>query len=347
MSADPRQGQQQMFAWIAGFGDQLRAGAGLPGLDAVTPPAQRPRQIVACGMGGSAQAAGLLADGWPQLPAPVLVHRDYGLPSWADAGTLVIASSYSGGTAETLDAVAAARERGCPVVAITSGGALGERARADGFPAVIVPGGQPPRTALGYSLAALLHVLHRAGLLPDPGADLDAAAAAVEAGRLAVDAQGAAAGEAAARDLAVDLAGRFTVVFTSGAGAHGAGRRLLAQLQENAKAPGHVAPFPELDHNEIVGWNLTPAQRDGFALVVLRGDETDSDALRVDTTLDLLREQFAVVRQFHAAGQGHLTRLLGLLALADLTSAHVAVRAGVDPVPIARIDALKERLAGR
>jgi glucose/mannose-6-phosphate isomerase len=347
VSTDVTQGQQRMFAWIAGFGDQLRAGAGLPALDAVTPPAERPRQILACGMGGSAQAAGLLADGWPGLPAPVLVHRDYGLPSWADTGTLVIASSYSGGTAETLDAVAAARQRGCPVVAITSGGALAQRAADEGFPAVLVPGGQPPRTALGYSMSALLHVLHRSGLLPDPTGDLAAAAAAIEGGGLATTTDGAQAGAVAAEALAADLAGRFTVVFTSGAGAHGAGRRLLAQLQENAKAPGHVAPFPELDHNEIVGWNLTPARRDGFALVVLRGDETDSDALRVDTTLDLLREQFAVTRQFQAAGEGHLTRLVGLIALADLTSAHVAVRTGVDPVPIARIDALKERLAGR
>jgi glucose/mannose-6-phosphate isomerase len=303
-------------------------------------------------MGGSAMAGSLVADGWPPLALPVLVHRDEGLPDWVGPDTLVVAASYSGDTAETLAAVAAARRRGCPLVAITSGGGLRGLAAGGtggaGFPAVIMPGGQPPRTALGASLGALLHVLHRLGLTPDPGPAIVAAAAQLRRDQLVADRDGQVLGDVAARDLAKGLAGRFTVIYTSGRDAHGAGRRLLAQLNENAKAPGHVACFPELDHNEIVGWNLTAADRDRFSLVVLRGDPDDGPAnRRVDVTLDLLRDQFAASHEYVAWGADSLSRRLGLIQFGDLASAHVAVATGTDPVPIARIDALKQRLTDR
>lgn len=337
-----------MFRWIAGFPGQLRATADAPGLAAVRPLAHRPNQVLVCGMGGSAMAGSLLADGWPGLEVPVFVHRDDGLPSWAGPETLVLACSFSGETAETLAAVAEAQRRGCSLAAVTSGGRLLGVARGDGeaqgFPVVVIPGGQPPRTALGASLGAQLHLLSRLGVLPDPGAAIDEACTHVESGRY-VGLSGQPAGDEAAERLAASLVDRFSVVFTSGGEAHGAGRRLLAQLQENAKASGHVAVFPELNHNEIVGWNSTPAARDGYALVVLRGaDESATAARRVDVALELLADQFAVVHQVRAMGPGRLARMLGLILFADLVSTHLAVHTGTDPVPITRIDALKTRL---
>lgn len=346
-------GQRQMFAWIEALPDQLAASGGLPGLDSLQPLPAGPWRILCCGMGGSATAAGLLADGWPGLAAPIFVWRDDGLPEWADPHTLVIASSYSGDTAETLGAVAAARRRGCPVVALTSGGALLAQGSGDagepGFPVVHLPGGQPPRTALGASLGALLHGLHRLGLLADPTAQIEAACSHVRQGPLAQwPHEGCLAAAAAAAALAQTLAGRFTVIYTAGQEAHGAGRRLLTQLQENAKSAGHVACFPELVHNEIVGWNLPAEQRDRFALLVLRGgDETAPACRRVAAALELLADQFPVQHQIVAWGPDRLSRVLGLLLFGDWVSAHLAVARGVDPVPIARIDALKSRLAGR
>lgn len=352
MTGHPAAGQRQMFAWIAGLGGQLRSSGGYPGLGAVTPLAARPQQVLLCGMGGSAMAGSLLADGWPGLAVPFTVWRDEGLPGWADPRTLVIACSHSGQTAETLAALAEARRRGCPTVAITSGGALLAASRGGpqggAFPAVTVPAGQPPRTMLGASLGALLHVLHRLDLLPDPTADIAAASAQITGGDLVRDLAGAPLGDAAARSLANDLRGRFVVIFTSGADAHGAGQRLLAQLQENAKAAGHLARFPELDHNEIVGWNVPADRRGGFTLVVLRGvEETPADARRVEVTLELVADQFAAVRQVRAHGPNRLARCLGLIVFGDLVSAHLAVAAGVDPVPIVRIDQLKARLGDR
>lgn len=349
MSIDPAPGQRQMFAWIAGLAEQLRRSGDLPGLDGVSRPARPPAQVLVCGMGGSAMAGSLLADGWPELALPVLVHRDEGLPAWVGAGTLVIACSYSGDTAETLSAVAEARRRACPLLAVTSGGRLAALAGGEdgeAFPAVILPGGQPPRTALGASLGAQLHLLHRLGLLPDPSPGIEAAVAQAAGGALVEFVDGRPGGETEARALANDLAGGFTVIYTSGREAHGAGRRLLAQLNENAKAPGHHACFPELDHNEIVGWNLDPAARDAFNLVVLRGgQESPSEGRRVEVTLELLAEQFAGIHQFRARGPEHLARVLGLIVFGDLVSAHLAAATGRDPVPIARIDALKARLS--
>jgi len=352
MTTDPSAGQQKMFAWIGALADQLRQSGASPGLNDLAAPIRPPSQILVCGMGGSAMAGRLLMDDWPGLVRPVLVHRDYGLPGWVGPETQVIACSHSGDTAETLAAVAEARRRGCPLAAVTSGGRLLALARGEdggeGFPAVLIPGGQPPRTALGASFGALLHLLHRLGLAPDPAAAISGAVAQADQGRLVDLAGGEPAGDAAAHCLAKDLAGRFTLIYTSGREAHGAGHRFLAQLNENAKAAGHVACFPELDHNEIVGWNLDALARDRHALVVLRSaDETETDALRVDVTLDLLADQFAGIHQITARGPDHLARVLGLILFGDLVSAHLAVVTGVDPVPIARIDALKARLSGR
>jgi len=343
-------GQEQMFSWIAGLTGQLRDSATFPGLDKVKPLTNPPSQILFCGMGGSAQAAGLIADGWPDLAVPVWVHRDSGLPAWAGSRTLVIACSHSGNTAETLAALAEARKRGCPLAAVTSGGEVLAIARGDqggeAFPAVIMPAGQPPRTVMPAALGALLHLLHRFGLLPDPTESIVEATAQLDTGLLVKLDGSEPVGRDGARSLAADLKQRYTVVYTAGQEAHGAGRRLVAQFNENAKAPGHHAEFPELTHNEIVGWNMSPEQRRTFSLVVLMGqDMTADDSRRVTATLDLLSDQFAGIHRITAQGSQRLTRLLGLILFGDLVSAEIAVLTDVDPVPIARIDALKSCLA--
>jgi glucose/mannose-6-phosphate isomerase len=156
---------------------------------------------------------------------------------------------------------------------------------------------------------------------------------------------GRVSGAEAAQGLAKELAGRFTVIYTAGFSAHGAGRRLLAQINENAKAAGHHACFPELTHNEIVGWNLESADRDHFSLVVLCAGDLNAEQERaVEASVELLAGQFAQVNRFMANGPDHLSSVMGLIMFGDLVSAHLAVATGVDPVPIARIDALKRRL---
>jgi len=345
MTQGIRAGQERMFRWIDDLPHQLQAARGYDGLAAVRPLATAPRQILVCGMGGSAMPGSLLADGWPGLTIPLLVHREPGLPAWVGPETMVLACSYSGVTAETMDAVRTARQRGCPVAAVTSGGFLLELA-GEGVPVVQLPAGQPPRTALGASLGAQLHLLAGLGLLADPTRDIDLACEQAASGRLVcLDGAPEAVGTAEAAELARALLHRFTVIHTAGGEAHGPGRRLLAQLNENAKAPGHVAVFPELCHNEIVGWDLTPDQADRFVLLTLQGtDAAPSVAAGVDVSVDLLNSQFGASHLISARGPVRLARILGLILFGDLLSTHLAVLRGVDPVPIKRIDTLKSRL---
>jgi glucose/mannose-6-phosphate isomerase len=138
-------------------------------------------QVVITGMGGSAiggdLVAGLVAD---RCAVPVTVHRSYGVPAWVDRSTLVIASSYSGGTEETLSAWDAAGEAGARRIAVTTGGELGKRAVASDDPLLEFAYDAPPRAALGYSFTLILGILARLELIADPGRELEAGVALLE-----------------------------------------------------------------------------------------------------------------------------------------------------------------------
>jgi len=325
----------------------------------VTFPGRRLRRVVLCGLGGSAVAGDLARPLVAAAGAQLTVWRDYDLPGWLDGGadddaddgqTLVVLSSYSGDTEETVAAARRVLGAGLPALAITSGGALLALARAGNargraVPAVVLPGGLPPRAALGHGLGALLWALHRAGVTPSPRDDLADAVAQLRAGCARWLTPGDPAADAAPTALARALLGRFTAIFTTSAEAHGAGVRLRAQLNENAKHPASLAEFPELDHNEIVGWEALRRRREAFALVILRGgDEHPRTARRVAITRELLAAEFHAVHEIVARGARPLTRVLSLVQQADVVSCRLAEAAGVDPLPVVRIDALKARL---
>ena len=352
MSRWPEGGAGRMFHLVDRLPDQLRESAGLPGLERVAAVATAPARIVLCGMGGSAIGGDLAA---PLLTGCQLhVHRDYGLPPWVAADDLVIVSSYSGDTEESLTGWREARKRGCRRLVLTSGGTLGDLAAADGVPVVRLPGGLPPRAALGYGLGALVRSLGALGVLPDADAQLDSAVAELRSaapGRLAPYAR---AGEASlaggtgpsARATAQALLGKVAVIHTVGGEAHAAGLRLKAQLNENAKVPAMVAAYPELDHNELVGWALEAGQRDRFVLLLLRGGPGHrSLERRVAVTGDLLRDEFAEVIEIVAGGATPLARIMSLVQYGDFVSCHLADLRGIDPVPVDRIISLKEALA--
>ncbi|MFN2370098.1 MAG: bifunctional phosphoglucose/phosphomannose isomerase [Candidatus Krumholzibacteriia bacterium] len=352
MSRWPEGGSGRMLHLVDRLADQLLESAGLPGLDEAAAAGPAPARVVLCGMGGSAIAGDLVA---PLLPEVQLaVHRDYGLPRWAGADDLVIVSSYSGDTQEALAGWDEAGRRGCRRLALTSGGALAALAAARDVPVVRLPGGLPPRASLGYGLGALVRVLGLLQALPDAAAEVEAAAAGLRAaapGRLAPYAR---AGEASpvpadeppARAVAESLHGRVAVIHTAGAEAHAAGLRLKAQLNENAKVPALLAAYPELDHNELVGWAVDQDLRDRFVLLILRG-RCDHERLdrRVAVTRGLLAGQFAAVHEIAARGQRPLARIMSLVQYGDFVSCHLADLRGIDPVPVDRITRLKAALA--
>lgn len=351
----PAGGAGEMLRLVAALPEQLRGSARLEGLADVVPVAGL-RRAVLCGMGGSAIAGDLVQPMLESGPASLEVRRDYGLPHWIGPADLVIAASYSGNTEETLTGYAAATDRGCPRLAITSGGELLARARADGVPAIVLPGGLPPRASLGWGLGALARALGRLGLAANAPYAVETAAttlARADAARCRPWGDSAATaplqdpdGNLPAADLARELAGRVPVIYTCGGESHAAGLRLRAQLNENSKVPALLAAFPELDHNDLVGWCLDPVDRGRFVLLVLRAaDEHPRTSLRVGLTLELLAGQFAGMFELRGGGGDALARVMSLVQYGDYLSCHLAGLRQVDPVPVERIVKLKDALA--
>ncbi len=343
-----------MFQLVAAIPDQLRESAGLAGLDTVAP-APGLRRLVLCGMGGSAIAGDLVQPLLAGGPVALVVWRDYGLPGWVGPDDVVLAASYSGGTEETLSSYAAAAERGCRRVAVTTGGDLAAAAARDGIPTVVLPGGLPPRASVGYGVGALVRVLGRLGVVGGVDDAIAAATAALDRadasrrrpwGPEATGWEADPDGNPPVGALARELAGRVPVIYTCGSESHAAGLRLKGQLNENSKLPALLAAFPELDHNDLVGWSLDAADRERFALLILRaGDEHPRTSLRVGLTRELLAGQFGVVHELRGGGAGALARVMSLVQYGDYLSCHLAVLGNVDPVPVDRIVRLKEALA--
>ncbi len=353
MGAWPEAGLGEMYRLIDSLPAQLAESGALAGLDEVPTAAGGTRRLVLCGMGGSAIAGDLVQPLLHEGRVSLTVWRDYGLPHWVDAGDLVLCCSYSGNTEESLSGALLAGERGCQRLAITSGGQLGEMAASEKFPMVVLPGGLPPRASLGYGLGALLRVLDRLGIIEGSGEQIQVAMDLLRRNNIsrqepmsggpttAVDAEGNISPGA----LAEVLCGRMPVIYTAGHEAHAAGTRLKAQLNENSKIPACVVRFPELDHNDLVGWCLSPAQKDRFVLLILRGrDDNDRLRQRVDITRELLREEFADIHEIRAVGDSPLERVLSLVQYGDYLSCHLARLNGVDPVPVDRITKLKNAL---
>jgi glucose/mannose-6-phosphate isomerase len=299
--------------------------------------------LIVAGMGGSA-VGGRLAVGaiGERLRRPVVVADGYALPGWAGPDTLVLCSSYSGATEETLAAYDDAVERGAPRLVATTGGPLAERARRDGVPVIPVPGGFQPRAAVGYSLVAALEAAALCGAAPSLRDEVDAAASLAEG--LAVDwgPDGPEDGEAKA--LARRLHGTVPVIAGAELAA-AAAYRWKCQINENAGLPAFASVLPELDHNEVVGW---PAA-DGRLSAVFLDDPGahPRNRLRLELTAEQAAAGAAVVERVTARGDTPVERLVSLVLLGDLVSLYLAVLRGDDPVSIPPIDALKAALASR
>ncbi len=349
----PADGLGKMYQLIDSLPEQLALSADLAGLDKIQTAKVGTKRLILCGMGGSAIAGDLVQPLLQDGTVSLTVWRDYGLPHWVDADDLVLCCSYSGNTEESLSGAVLAGERGCQRVAITSGGQLAEMAATDHFPKVSLPGGLPPRASLGYGLGALLRVLEGLGIVVDSSEHIKAAIALLRqanAPRQLPMTPGPAPaedleGSISAGALAEQLVGRMPIIYTAGHEAHAVGIRLKAQINENSKMPALVVPFPELDHNDLVGWCLSPQQKKQFVLLILRGaDDNDRISRRVEVTRELLRSEFESIHEIRSEGKTPLERVLSLVQYGDYLSCHLARLNEVDPVPVDRITKLKNAL---
>ncbi len=333
-----------MFGATARFPEQVaeavKVAAGIEGL----PPADEVDNVLVLGMGGSGIAGDVLAAiGGPFVPVPILVSKGYAPPSFVGPGTLCFAVSFSGNTEETLEAAQAAAAAGARMVVVTAGGELGALAPTWQAPHVPLPEGVPqPRAALGALSVPLILLLEKIGLFPGATGWVDAAVEQLTVRRAALD-----AGDAA-QQIARTIDGTIPLVFGAGPLGGVAAARWKAQVNENAKAPAFTGIYPELCHNEVVGWGQHgDVTRQVFTLVELRHDEEHpQEQRRFELVRDLMAEVVHDVIEVRAVGEGPLAQLFDLTLIGDHVSLHMAVQAGIDPGPIPVLDDLKRALAG-
>lgn len=298
--------------------------------------------LVIAGMGGSGIGGLLARDGLGnRLRRPLVVAQGYALPSWIGADALVLVSSYSGGTEESLSCYAQATERGCERIVATTGGELAERARADGVPVIPLPGGFQPRAAVGYATTVAAEVAALCGAAPSVRGEIESAAALA---RSLADQWGPAAPEdSLAKNLARRLAHTVPVVVGAELTAAVA-YRWKCQFNENAKQPAFHSVLPEADHNEICAWEAGA----GVLSTVVLGDAAlhPRNAIRAKLTAQIIADAGVPVERVAALGDTPFERLVSLVLLGDLVTLYAAVLRGVDPVDIAMIDRLKRELAG-
>lgn len=329
----------EMLDQIRSLGDQLRWAGDLD-----VPHVGTSSEVLYAGMGGSGIAGDYAAAVVRPNGTRVAVHKGYGpIPPWAiRVRPLVIAASYSGNTEETLDLVTSAFESGLTVATVTTGGRLGELSAQNGWRSVTVPPGLQPRAAAGYMIGAALRLLEGAHAAPDQR--LAYREAADIADRMTEE--GSPAWEKAS-EIANALEGRIAIVYGGGPVSGAVAQRWKTQINENAKVPAWYSLLPELDHNEITGWETLPEVTREHVGVVVLSDDSDHDRIRrrVDHTRRLTEEAVPWVGQVSSSGNSILARLISLTVVGDLTSWMLADRLGVDPVPVATIEQLKGLLA--
>jgi len=298
-------------------------------------------RVVVAGMGGSALPTDIVVDVFAdKLRVPVVVCRTYNLPREVDERTLVIASSFSGGTEEVLAAVERFPTKAPNVAVICSGGALGQWGQSHELPVILIPAheeppGFQPRCAIGYNVGFLARLLHSAGVMDDPTAELGAIPGFLRK----TDAR------PAAEKAASWLADKIPAVYTDETHVLSVARVTKIKFNENAKRPALFNAFPESNHNEMIGFSNGMAR---FGLLYL--DDPASHP-RIRRRFETMRQAFKADGLSHVAfhdwtmpGTTNMERVFGALQFADWCSYTLALLDGVDPTPVALVERFKKLL---
>jgi len=304
----------------------------------------KPKNIVIAGMGGSAIGGDLLRD-WLQnrVDVPVEVCRDYYLPAYAGEETLVFVVSYSGGTEEALCALLDAVKRKCMTVAVASGGSLISFARKLHLPHMVVRGGLQPRVAVPYLFFPLAIVIEKLGLVSGIEKEFKETMRILE--KLAKKNSSTVPQKRnPAKKIAWQLRSTIPVVYGFRQ-YRGVACRFKSELNENSKIPAKYENFPELNHNDVVGWEAAEKLTKRFTVVLIRDkDEPPEIRNRIEATEKLVLHKVAKVLEVWAVGESELARMFSVVFLGDLASVYLAILLGVDPSPVNIITAMKNEM---
>jgi len=302
--------------------------------------------VLICGLGGSAIGGDILKGVFREkLSLPVGVNRSYTIPGWVNEKSLVICVSYSGNTEETLSSYQQAKKRGAKLVVITSNGKLTELAKEDQAPQVTIPGGMPPRTALGYLFFPSLLILKLLGIVSIEEKAVQEAGETLKSLRQEIDLASPLKANVA-KNLAKQIQGTLPLIYTTSDFLEGVGMRWKTQINENSKIPAYYQFFPELSHNEIMGWEGLEEICPKMTLLLLR-DSGESQRMqkRIDITKNIIGSRVGKMLEVHSRGKSPLSRILSLVYIGDYVSFYLGILNQKDPTEIESITKLKEKMA--
>jgi glucose/mannose-6-phosphate isomerase len=300
--------------------------------------------VVIVGMGGSAIGGDIVHRlALSESKVPVRVHRDYGLPAFVDESTLVIASSYSGNTEETLSVFTEALRTPAKKLVITSGGNLKALAEKEGIPAFVIDYRAPPRAAFPHSLIPLVGFFQKLGLIGDKSADLREAVDILnELSKDLIETRPLDSNPA--KQLAAELYGRIAVIYGAGILSE-VSRRWKGEFNENSKTWAFFENFPELNHNAVVGYEFPPEAKERIFVLMLRSSSLNSrNLLRYEVTAKILARAGITYEFVEAKGKSALAQVLSLVLLGDYVSFYLSMLNEVDPTSTDAINLVKQYL---
>jgi len=304
------------------------------------------KNIVVIGMGGSAIAGdlarSLLAS---KLLIPFKVCRHYVLPEYVDDETLVIASSYSGNTEETLAALDDAIARKAMVAAMSTGGLLKDVAELNAIPLAVLPTGFQPRAALGYSLVPLLVIFEKIGLIKNVSKEIKEIIDKLQIYREKYIEDNPTL-QNPAKNIAEKIHGKIPIIYSGPTLTDVVGVRWKGQICENAKDLAFANQFAEFNHNELAGWSDAIRNHQERLIVILLRDSADHPQIRkrMNIVKELIEKQSVDVIEVHSRGELPLERMLSLIQIGDFVSYYLAILNEVDPTPVHVIESLKNAL---
>jgi len=333
-----------MRGLLAGFPLQVREAVAIAKRTPIPMNSAAIGNIVLTGLGGSAIAGDLLRSYLaPELRIPFIVNRHYALPEFVGTKSLVIVSSYSGDTEETIAAHLEAKKRRAQVLCISTGGETRRLAGKFRHPIITIPKGLPPRAALGYSFFPLLIALVKMKFIRSRDKDLRETLAVLT--RSARRCNSLDPRRNPALQIAQKLYGKLPIIYSAADRFDAVNLRWRGQLEENAKVLAYGNVVPEMNHNELVGWRVLRRQMNEMAVLFLR-DRQDHKRirLRMDLTKSIVSEFAASTAEVFGEGNSLLARIFSLIHLGDWVSFYLAMMNGIDPTPVKVIDYLKWEL---
>jgi len=300
------------------------------------------RSIIVTGLGGSAMSGDLIQNFCAgEIKIPYLVNRNYFLPPFANEQTLIIVSSYSGNTEETIAALNQAIEKKCQIICISTGGKISQTAKGNNIPVVSIPAGLQPRYALGLSFFSLLKIFQALNIIPDQSDTVKEIRDLWKANGEIFSYE-----SNTALSYAEKIVGYIPIIYSAADVTSAIGYRFKCQFNENSKLHAFHNVIPELNHNEIIGWESFDENKFQVKLLTINDDcYLPQIKKRFEITSELAAESGIEVIRLSSNKNQLKVRLMDLIYLNDWITYYTAVLRAFDPTEIKNINILKERLA--